>query len=703
MGFNERSFGETYTILREIGSGGGGTVYLAYHQRLKKEVALKKIHNNLTDINTRMETDILKNVRHSYLPQVIDFLEEPDGVYTVMDYIDGVSLAQVLQKNPWVPEKEVIKWFKQICQALEVLHHQPKPVLHGDIKPANVMLQRSGDICLIDFNIASIYEGSKTIISGYTPGYAAPEQIEFLHRNIYKRDDFGQSGVTMMENASPSTVLNAATDATSRIKEYNELQTIIDVRTDIYNLGATIFHLLTGQKPVSSEKTYTAVEELNPNISATLCHIVNKCIAPDSRERYQDVSEVLHALENMYKSDERYIKLIRGQRIKRTLYIIGTIAFSAMAAFGGVLMMKDNSAEYTRQINIMIRAAEERNEKALEKAFDKAKSIDRSNAEAYVIYARYFYETYNYEECLNLIENAVDNEVDDEQGQSDLYYVASSCYMAEEDYDSAVKSIKTAIELNPDNAVLYSDYAVCEAKRGDVDEARKQLNKAKKKGIKSEGLSYTNGEIYKADNNYKEAEKCFNEALKSTKDTQIKVRCYMALIEMAVEQNSEVSLLKGLQVCDAALDNKELNDNIAILENKAQILVDLGKLTKNKDYYDQAITVFSRLKEEKAISSLNTYLSLANLYEEVGEYDKEEALLREMLRKFGEDYRIYMSLAYMEGKKQETLGSAEKDYSAFESYAKEAYNLYKKAGASDVQMEQLKHICEQANIDIERD
>ena len=143
---------QTYEIEKSIGEGGGGVVYLGYHKRLKKKVVLKKIKGNVSDfVNSRTEVDALKNLKHSFLPQVIDFIESPEGIYTVMDYVEGESLQQKIDRGYTFSEKEVRRYAEQLCEAVEYLHSQTPPLIHGDIKPDNIMITKEGNVCLIDF------------------------------------------------------------------------------------------------------------------------------------------------------------------------------------------------------------------------------------------------------------------------------------------------------------------------------------------------------------------------------------------------------------------------------------------------------------------------------------------------------------------------------------------------------------------------
>lgn len=168
----------TYEIIREIGSGGGGIVYLARHLRLGKWVVLKADKRTLTvrPELLRREVDALKNLSHTYIPQVYDFIQEDGVVYTVMDYIEGESLDKPLARGERFHQAQVIEWGCEILEALCYLHSRPpNGILHADIKPANVMLTPQGDIRLIDFNIALALGEDGAVRVGFSRGYASPE------------------------------------------------------------------------------------------------------------------------------------------------------------------------------------------------------------------------------------------------------------------------------------------------------------------------------------------------------------------------------------------------------------------------------------------------------------------------------------------------------------------------------------------------
>ena len=136
----------TYTNIVEIGAGGGGTVFRAFHVRMQKYVVLKKIHDSIkSNVDIRGELNVLKNLRHEYLPTVLDFIEDEGSIYTVMDYIPGESFESLLKRGVRFSQAQVAKYAAQLGQVLVYLHGQKTPIVHGDIKPANIMLNENDD------------------------------------------------------------------------------------------------------------------------------------------------------------------------------------------------------------------------------------------------------------------------------------------------------------------------------------------------------------------------------------------------------------------------------------------------------------------------------------------------------------------------------------------------------------------------------
>ncbi len=177
------TYRDTYQIIKELGHGGKGVVYLANHLRLKRQVVLKmeKVSSRSREAASR-EVDVLKLLKHQYIPVVYDYFADGDRAVTVMDYIKGESLDKPLKRGEIFPQAQVIEWAKELLQALDYLHSPthgdpPKGYVHSDIKPANIMRLPDNSICLIDFNIA-LSLGEFHVL-GLSSAYASPEHFGF--------------------------------------------------------------------------------------------------------------------------------------------------------------------------------------------------------------------------------------------------------------------------------------------------------------------------------------------------------------------------------------------------------------------------------------------------------------------------------------------------------------------------------------------
>lgn len=334
-----------YEIQERIGSGGSGIVYLGRHLRLEKQVVLKADKRTLsTKTETlRREVDMLKELSHTYIPQVYDFVQEDGVVYTVMDFIEGESLDKLLKRGENMSQPQIIKWSCQLLEALSYLHSRPPyGILHGDIKPANIMLRPNGDICLIDFNIALALGEDGAVKAGYSRGYASPEH--------YGSDYISGSGTAAQFPDMKSYVqteektLKTGEEKTLLIKENsihsnrNSLSSdnsnssgnhgvMLDVRSDIYSLGATLYHLLSGRRPAEKavEVQPLGADICSPSVSA----IIQKAMAPNADMRYQSADEMLNAFLQLYKSDKRVV------RHKRRI-VVSAVIVSLIFLAGGI-------------------------------------------------------------------------------------------------------------------------------------------------------------------------------------------------------------------------------------------------------------------------------------------------------------------------------------------------------------------------------
>ena len=346
-----------YELEKKIGAGGGGVVYLGRHTRLDKKVVLKADKRTLS-VGTetlRREVDLLKGLSHTYIPQVYDFVQEDGIVYTVMDYIEGESLDKLIARKELPSHAELVGWACQLLEALSYLHNRPPyGILHGDIKPANIMKRSNGDMCLIDFNIALALGEEGAVKVGFSRGYASPEHYgadylvsnqgaavgshsQFRGSSFFKGSKHGEGSekTVLIEDSDGSAKTELlgekigkntkGTKSTSRTADGKGI--LLDVRSDIYSLGATLYHLISGKRPAQDARE---VEPLGPEICSTaISAILQKSMAPQPAERYQTAEEMLAAFRKLHKQDKRAV------RHRRRMLVAG-LGITAIFLAGGV-------------------------------------------------------------------------------------------------------------------------------------------------------------------------------------------------------------------------------------------------------------------------------------------------------------------------------------------------------------------------------
>jgi serine/threonine protein kinase len=233
-----------YRIVRQLGQGGMGAVYEAVDQRLDTTVALKETLFSDERLRKQFEREarLLARLHHPALPRVSDHFSEDDGQFLVMQFIPGDDLSEMMaRKRGPFPADQVLTWADQLLDALDYLHTQDPQIIHRDIKPQNLKLTSRGQIILLDFGLAKGQAGdisrvtTAASIFGYTPNYAPLEQIQGLGT---------------------------------------------DSRSDLYSLGATLYHLMTGVKPPDALTRAAALVNGQPD-PLTPASVANAAVAPE--------------------------------------------------------------------------------------------------------------------------------------------------------------------------------------------------------------------------------------------------------------------------------------------------------------------------------------------------------------------------------------------------------------------------------------
>ncbi len=251
-----------------------GAVYKAKHPTLNRFVLLKKLtlRGGPQFIERfRREARIMMDFKHDHIVQVYDHFKDGSSYYIAEEFVDGISLEQLIRRERYLSNEAAALIFYEVCKALK--HAHEKGVIHRDMKPGNILISNQGEVKLVDFGIATSLEDSEEGLTRDgmtlgTPSYIPPEQID-----------------------------NAKS---------------VDRRADIYSLGVVLYEMLTGKTPFPGSFTaetialihkgrYTPPKKINPKIAPALGKIIAKAMKPNRGRRFQDLRQIIRRLERRIK------------------------------------------------------------------------------------------------------------------------------------------------------------------------------------------------------------------------------------------------------------------------------------------------------------------------------------------------------------------------------------------------------------------
>jgi serine/threonine protein kinase len=308
-----------YRIIKQLGRGGMGAVYEAHDNVFDTTVALKEILVDLTKITTPKQQQLVRNafereakilamVKHEAFPHVRDYFVETDSQYLVMELVDGEDLGSLLERrqSPF-PLANVLHWTTQLLDALDYLHGLNPPVVHRDIKPQNLKLTSRGKIKLLDFGIAKGKDApAETTITNQT-FVAATLNYSPLEQIIRVLDPTFQEVITQRFDEKSVKAIGQAADA----------------RSDLYALGATIYHLLTNKLPIDALKRAMETwggkpdplqypSQVNPEIPKEVADWILKAMELEHDSRFASAVEMHNALQNALEGEKQ-----RDEEIKK--------------------------------------------------------------------------------------------------------------------------------------------------------------------------------------------------------------------------------------------------------------------------------------------------------------------------------------------------------------------------------------------------
>ena len=595
-------FNGRYKVIKTIGTGGMGTVYLAENVSLGTRWAIKTIEKKASsNYDLLAEPNILKRLNHPALPRIIDIEQDENHLYIIEDYIEGTPLDKKLEQRNNFDEATVIEWMKQLSQVLLYLHNQkPNPIIYRDMKPSNIIVSPDNIVKVIDFGIAREFKqdsGSDTSYMG-TRGYAAPEQ-------------------------------------------YGTSQT--DGRTDIYSLGVTVYHLLTGKSPNEPPYEFKPLRQINKNFTEGIEYIVNKCVQNDPVNRYQNVEELLYDLENIHTFNSLYKRQKLFRKFKNIVKAALVILFTTAIYFGITMIKEERIQDYNNLVNkgheyLRLYQFDE----ALE-SFNEANEMDESQVNAHLGIAQILYKQGNYEGSISYLDNILE-QIPTITSNEQYNYLKGSVYYEEGNYNKAIIYLKKAYDLNEYNEEYSRDLAVCYAKLGNLTDARNILDKINNGNVEDYVLDYINGQLFIAEGENDKAIDSFKKVIQMTTDENIKKKSYLEIsgIYKSMRHDDKIHfemLNKQIDILEQAVKDLKDEDDLIITEEMAEAYF-------TAKHYDLSIIKFKKLLEI-GYERPYIYRNIAIIHQQVGEYAQAEDYLEMMKGKYPDNYQCYLQIAFL--------------------------------------------------------
>lgn len=710
MNYNETSqwaadLGSGYSAIRPLGEGGMGTLYRAHKDSLDVDVVIKRVKQKFKGrMDERAEANILKTLKHKYLPRIYDVIESPSGyVYTIMDMIPGENMQNYVKTHGPVSQKLAYRWACQLCEVIAYLHSQVPPILHCDIKPSNIMITPADDICVIDFNTSLVF--SKGVLAiGATPGYAAPEQYtrpgaspdtietvpleETMPLRGYK-DAFAYQNVRSNKDPSGRGVSNSVTAAqATNAGGYGT----ISKRTDVYGIGATLYYAITGQQPGHSLKDVRPITSYKLKFSRSFLLIIARAMMKRQEERFCDAQEMLRALQDIHAIDGRYKKVVHSQRVVAAVSLVLAVSGTLAILFGVQRIGVERYAAYDALVRKGRTAADEMRFDEAEQDLQQAIAIYDDQLEAYVEQAVLLYRQGKYQECIDAVETTQSRELKyySRQSVANLYNVAAEAYYELESYESAATMYQKAIGYSPDILSYYQGEATALIQLGDysgADEVLAEMAKAVPDAEQSGAYQVVQSELLRKRGDLPDALDAARKAIGSADGNDQLARAYR-LAASICEDIGDSMLSEEINLLNQGIEQLPDGYYNALAGQLASAYIRQAEATGNPGYQKDALRTYQQL-EKNGNTTLEVRLNIAMLQYQLHDFSKAMEMLQALKKDYPKDYRVYKWLAFVQGELDLQNGASYTKTLGYYETAAELYRAEQASGVYDPQMDEL--------------
>lgn len=513
-------------------------------------------------------------------------------------------MKEIIKSSGSCAEEDVIKWTKQLAEILSYLHNlKPNPIIYRDMKPGNIIIDSENNAKLIDFGIAREYKIGQESDTTYigTRGYAAPEQLS----------QAGQS----------------------------------DERTDIYGLGATVYHALTGRSPDEPPYYMLPVREINGTFSEGIEKIIGRCVADDPNRRYQNAGELLVELNNIHTLNRAY----KIKKLKQRLLVVVIIIFMTGGAFAVNLGLEERSIEqqqaYRELIEQGVTYFNQKNLTQAQEVFNEALAYDHQGEVNEYLARIYIQKNENQKAIEFLNQKLATGQL---QNTGAVLALLGTAYFNQAEYNRAIAYFESVVRESKKIGIrvesyvhAYRDLAVSYGRTGDFQKARKILEELSAvKGIDDHIIIYIKGEIELAGHNFESARAEFSQAhLANPQNIRYKIS-YAQLLgiinkqglpnhEQVANYQKAIALLTGAHQIDRY--------NIQVLKSLGKISYDLGLLyettsdARYQELFQRALTIFNKLVA-MGLQSGDDFINIGILNDKLGKLQQADAAFRQALQ-----------------------------------------------------------------------
>ncbi len=623
----EAVFNNRYNVIKEIGRGGMSVVYLAVsNDQLQQYRAIKIVkYEMIAGDSVLHEARILKDLEHDGIPRVIEIYNDAEAkqLYLIQEYVAGMNLKRVRAISGKISEVVLLKWFKELATILSYIHD--RGVIHGDIKPENIMLTKEGKLKLIDFGIS--FNDKNKAKRAYSNYYASPEQ---------------HSGEK------------------------------IDVRSEVYSLAIALYTIYIGaglKLDVKENRPPTRAELDSAFSIAGLSHIFTKCIAEKPEARYQDMHALIYDINRLDNdtnaSEQRYFSKTLQMWLAILLIILGlffTVGGFTRMSVDRKIAFKDELQEIqdfiqigkTNEAQVILNTLDE-----AEQEVELVKSLN----------VKLLYETADYQKCIDYIKTLKTGKLLSEKSDL-LYFLAKSFYYLA-DYKQAAEQLEQIYLIDKSNELINCNYLISLLQIGEEDMATQLVATQQDNKFKAKIKTLFEAELAIFDEQYDRAIEKYHQLIEKTSDDELAFDLYLRLAiayskNIDKNFNSYLLLIDDLERAKSRFVSGRKQWLIQeLLADTYQIEADYSiDQAIKEDMSVKAIDLYSALINDQSVR-VRIFNKLANLYRTREEYDKLSYLLEQVQDDFSGliAFRIQSVLLILD--QQSLIRNGDRDYTEF--------------------------------------